>query len=142
MTNQVTLRDSWGNLAVTISVKGIVYEEGKVWLRKNERDTWELPGGRLELGEQPEQTIFREIQEELGRNITDSKLVDVFIWEKSFGTSTHIGIVTFLCETLDVVGEHEAQGEAGPAEFKLFSTEEALRLPNLPEVYKRALRKI
>lgn len=142
MTAQVTLHDSWGNLAVAISVKGIVWEEGKVWLKKNERDTWELPRDRLKLGEQPEQTIVREIQEELGRNITEPKLVDVFIWEKSFGTSSHIVIVTFLCETLGVVGNQEVQGEAGIAEFMLFSKDEALQLPTLPEVYKRALRKL
>lgn len=51
---------------VPISIKGIVFENGKVWLRKNERDEWELPGGKLEDGEQPKETIIRELKEELG----------------------------------------------------------------------------
>ena len=33
-----------------VSVKGIVYHNGKIVLLKNERDEWELPGGKLELG--------------------------------------------------------------------------------------------
>lgn len=65
MTNrQTTLRDAWGNLAVTLSCKAIVRDGDAIWLRKNERGDWELPGGRLDEGEQPEQTIVREIYQE------------------------------------------------------------------------------
>ena len=46
-----------------VSVKGIVYFNGKVVLLKNERDEWELPGGKLELGETPEACVIREIEE-------------------------------------------------------------------------------
>lgn len=48
MTEQVTLRDGWGNLAVTLSCKAIALEDGKIWLRQNERALWELPGGPLD----------------------------------------------------------------------------------------------
>lgn len=41
---------------ILISVKGIVFDDEKVWLRKNERQEWELPGGKLDKGEQPEET--------------------------------------------------------------------------------------
>ena len=142
MSDQVTLKDAWGNLAVTLSIKGIVFEAGKLWLRQNERGEWELPGGRLDSEEQPEQTLVREIREELGREISEPKLVDVFIWKKDFGSTTHVGIVTFSCEAESISGEFEIEGEAGTAGFRAFSVEEALRLPNLPEVYKRAICKL
>ncbi len=38
--------------SVPISVKGIIFENNSVWLRKNEREEWELPGGKLDEGEQ------------------------------------------------------------------------------------------
>lgn len=139
---RVTLRDEWGNLAVTLSCKAIVCDGDSIWLRKNERDDWELPGGRLDEGEQPEQTIVREIAEELGVELVSPRLVDVYIWEKDFGTTTHIGIVAFAGDVGQKVGELELNGEAGKAKFQKFTISAALQLNNLPEVYKRAIRKI
>jgi GNAT superfamily N-acetyltransferase len=36
-----------------VSVKGVLFESGRVVLLENERREWELPGGRLETGEDP-----------------------------------------------------------------------------------------
>lgn len=43
-----------------ISVKGIIIDNDHIILLKNERNEWELPGGRLEL-ETPEECVIREI---------------------------------------------------------------------------------
>ncbi|MBB4907559.1 NUDIX domain-containing protein [Actinophytocola algeriensis] len=38
-----------------VSIKGVVIHADKVLLLRNDRDEWELPGGRLEIGETPEE---------------------------------------------------------------------------------------
>ncbi|MET8247781.1 NUDIX domain-containing protein [Streptomyces sp. NPDC005202] len=59
-----------------VSVKGVALDaRDRVLLLRNERDEWELPGGRLEVGtgdgvqlpdSSPEAALEREIQEETG----------------------------------------------------------------------------
>ena len=39
--------------AFPVSVKGVLVRDGQVLLLKNEREEWELPGGKLGLGEEP-----------------------------------------------------------------------------------------
>lgn len=39
---------------------------------------WDLPGGKLEEGETPEEGIRREIMEELGYTVLEAQLIDVF----------------------------------------------------------------
>lgn len=127
---------------MAISVKGIVLADDKIWLRKNERNDWELPGGRLDAGEQPEQTIIREIREELGFEVATTQLIDVYVWNKDFGTNPYICIVTFVCSDIERVADFELVGEAGEAEFRQFTIDQALDLDNLPEPYKRAILKL
>ena len=44
-----------------VSVKGVVMRDAQVVLLHNERHEWELPGGKLEPDESPEQCVVREI---------------------------------------------------------------------------------
>ncbi|MGV0973262.1 NUDIX domain-containing protein [Empedobacter falsenii] len=48
---------------------------GKYLLVKNNRNEWELPGGRLEPNELPEETLEREIYEELNIKCKVQKLL-------------------------------------------------------------------
>ncbi|MFS0783156.1 NUDIX domain-containing protein [Bacillus sp. 1P06AnD] len=48
-------------MKLPISIKGIITENNQVLLLKNDRDEWELPGGRLEGHEKPEECLKREI---------------------------------------------------------------------------------
>jgi 8-oxo-dGTP pyrophosphatase MutT (NUDIX family) len=59
-----------------ISVKAVLVEDGRACLLLNERDQWELPGGRLERGESPEQCLLREVREEVGLEAVIERLVD------------------------------------------------------------------
>lgn len=103
---------------VIVSAKAIIQYQGKILLIRetaHHGDVWDLPGGKIEYGELPEQTVVREVREELGLSIKPSKLLGV--WH--FFTTQHkfqIVCITYLC---NVVGEpiidlthNPAQGES------------------------------
>ncbi|BCB86597.1 NUDIX hydrolase [Phytohabitans suffuscus] len=110
-----------------VSVKGVVVRDGRVLLLRNERDEWELPGGKLDLGEEPTECVAREIAEEVGWQVTIGPLLDV--WQYHIRDGVDVLIVTYGCH-LDIdedpVVSHEHK-EAG-----LFTETEvsALRMPN------------
>ena len=54
-----------------ISIKAILIEEEKVLCLKNERDEWDLPGGKISFGENPEDCLVREVKEETNLVIGD-----------------------------------------------------------------------
>lgn len=73
-----------------ISVKALFEKEGKILLVKDPKDVWELPGGRIEFNESPDQALTRELNEELG--FEEIKIGDpIHIWSFS---STHQDIET------------------------------------------------
>lgn len=76
-----------------VSVKGVCLVGGEIVLLKNERDEWELPGGRLEAGEEPAGCLTREIEEELGLTPIVGPLLDC--WRYPVLPGKEVLIVTF-----------------------------------------------
>lgn len=128
--------------SLPISIKGVVVENGKIWLRKNPRNEWELPGGRLEKGEQPEQTVVRELQEELGFATEVVKIVHSGVLAIETGEGIkEVFVVSYLCRLMEKIGAFEEMGEDGAAEFRSFSALELESL-NVPSVYREAIRRV
>lgn len=125
-----------------VSAKGIVFDDGAVWLRKNERNEWELPGGKVDEGEQPGATVARELREELGFTVRVVELIDAFMYAipRSMDESRGVLVVSYWCELLSRDGTFETWGEAGLAEFQKFPIREISSLP-MPEFYKAAVLK-
>jgi 8-oxo-dGTP pyrophosphatase MutT (NUDIX family)/GNAT superfamily N-acetyltransferase len=64
-----------------VSVKGVLFEDGRVVLLENERRQWELPGGRLEPAEDPPTCLAREVAEELGIDVVVDAILDSWVYE-------------------------------------------------------------
>lgn len=64
-----------------LSVKAVVLHQGCVLLLVNERDEWDLPGGRPEAGEDHRTALAREVREETGLDVEVGELVDEHLFE-------------------------------------------------------------
>jgi 8-oxo-dGTP pyrophosphatase MutT (NUDIX family) len=94
MTGQ--LEQPYVPTAFPISIKGVVLDpHSRVLLLKNEREEWELPGGKLEGSETPEQRVETEIREESGWTARAGQLLDVWMYEPIPGRQ--VFIVTYGC---------------------------------------------
>ena len=126
----------------SISAKGIVFEEDFVWLRKNERNEWELPDGKLEKDEQPEETTVRELSEELGFKVEIVKIVDAYLYKIKKSKDEQLGVLvlSYLCKLISKTGTFEIEGEAGKAEFKKFKISSLSKI-SIPKFYKSAILK-
>lgn len=92
-----------------LGVYGLIMNEDKIALVKKSRGAYkgklDLPGGSFEYGEKPEETLIREINEELGTNVKSYKIFDSnsvvvdWIHHHSNEHMHHIGI--FYLVTLD-----------------------------------------
>jgi 8-oxo-dGTP pyrophosphatase MutT (NUDIX family) len=116
-----------------VSVKGVAVQDGMVLLLQNERNEWELPGGKLELGEDPTDCVVREIGEESGWQVTTGPLLDC--WQYHIREGQDVVIVTYGCHVLTdeppvVSNEHKLAG--------LFMAAEVPGL-TMPDGYKRSI---
>ena len=116
-----------------VSVKGIVVRDGAVVLVRNRRDEWELPGGKLELGESPERCVAREIEEELALEVEPVALVDS--WVYTIVPGTHVLVLTYGC-TERVVREAVRSDEHTRLEW--FGLDAVAPL-HMPEGYKSSI---
>lgn len=119
--------------AIGISIKAVMLLDGKIPLLRNERGEWELPGGRPEPGEQPEQTVLREIGEELGLAAHQPELIDCWLYK--IAGHGEVVIVAYGCAVPGgsprISDEHNALGLFLPAQIAAL---------NMPAGYKRAIK--
>lgn len=70
-----------------VALKAVLEHEGKVLLLRDPREKqeiWEIPGGRMNVGEVPEEALQRELKEELGVDCVVHEVVYVAqFWQHS-----------------------------------------------------------
>jgi len=87
-----------------VAVKSFVVKEGKLLVLKrasnevHKPNLWEIPGGRLELGEDPREGIKRETKEETGLDVEVVHPINVRHFVRDDGQI--ITMLIFLCKAL------------------------------------------
>ena len=120
--------------AFPVSVKGVLVRDGRVLLLKNEREEWELPGGKLELGEEPRACVAREIAEETGLAVTAGPILDA--WQYHIREGRDVLILTYGCHP---EGDQPPVLSHEHAEVGFFSLPEVASL-SMPAGYKYSIQ--
>lgn len=87
-----------------LSVRAIINEEGKAFLlrRNNGRSSilgkYELPGGKLAYGEQPEDALRRYLHDDAGLHIQSSQLFDAVTYIDYDDRAIQYGVITYFVE--------------------------------------------
>ena len=58
-----------------VSIKAIIIDNNRVLCLKNERNEWDLPGGKIDFYENIEECLLREVKEETNLNIKNLKIL-------------------------------------------------------------------
>lgn len=81
-----------------VSAKGILIRDNSVLLVKNERQEWELPGGKLGSSESLIDCVSREFLEETGIAIEVGDLVTV--WQYQVARNSRVIVVAYRCKAV------------------------------------------
>jgi len=110
-----------------VSVKGVIFNaQGEVLLLRNPRGEWELPGGRLEPGESPQDCLAREVREECGIRAVPSQPLVARVFEVIPGK--RVLLVPFLC-ALDGLSGIRLSNEHSKGGFFSAGVLRKMRLP-------------
>ena len=99
---------------VTVAACALVDPDGRVLLAqrpagKPMAGLWEFPGGKVETGETPEQTLIRELEEELGIVVKEACLAPLTFASHTY-PEFHLLMPLYVCRRWDgIVTAREGQ---------------------------------
>jgi|GEM_PF-814440 len=126
-----------------VTQKALIEREGKFLFQQRSKESsmaglWDLPGGRLNEGEDPHGGLRREVFEELGVDIHIGNPMATGVFTNRSHAPTFLVVYQSLLVHPDVAFLFESNVER--AEW--YSIEEALQLPMIYEVYTNFLKDI
>ncbi len=94
------------------SAYGIVLKDNMILLSPQfEENSYDLPGGGLDLGETPSEAVIREVKEETGLNVANPQIVDVansFFMFNDSSQAVQAIMIFYKCDYVD--GEFSMDG--------------------------------
>lgn len=122
-----------------IAQKAIIVKEGKALLLRDPRENrviWEIPGGRMNIDEEPREAVAREIMEELGVAISVGEVVYMgqFIHESE---GKRAFVIVYEASLVDETAEF-VLSDAEVCEIAWVSKDELTHFELFPE-YSQAL---
>jgi 8-oxo-dGTP diphosphatase len=93
--------DMSGETIVLVVACALVDKDGRVLISQRPEGKamagmWEFPGGKVELGERPEQALIRELKEELGIDVTAACLAPLTFASHGY-PSFHLLMPLYVC---------------------------------------------
>jgi 8-oxo-dGTP diphosphatase len=90
---------------VLVAACALVDADGRVLLAqrpagKSMAGLWEFPGGKVEPGERPEETLIRELKEELGIDVNEACLAPLAFASHSYA-DFHLLMPLYVCRRWD-----------------------------------------
>ena len=107
--------------AYRVVIKGIIADsENRILFVRERSDTWDLPGGGLEHGEEVKRALEREFQEELGVNVVieSNEAIIIPTWNTKFDDP-----VLIIGYTVKTFGKMHTTDDV--SEYRYLSREEA-----------------
>jgi 8-oxo-dGTP diphosphatase len=107
-------------------VLAVIEKDNKILFTKRidenpkHHDLWQLPGGGLEFGESPVQTLHREMMEELSAEVDNVKLIPYI--DTKIKNNWHGIFISFKCNLKDTNNPIILNEEA--SEYRWFKKEE------------------
>ena len=102
---------------VLVAACALVDPDGRVLLAQRPEGKpmaglWEFPGGKVETGERPEETLIRELEEELGIVVKEACLAPLTFASHTY-PDFHLLMPLYVCRRWDgMVTAREGQGLA------------------------------
>ncbi len=92
-----------GYITPKVGVNGIIFFNDKILLEKRSDDNkWGIPGGWVEVGESPQESLVREIKEETNLDVKVGNIIDVYSrCPGDFGFPYSSCHLVFYCEVLN-----------------------------------------
>ena len=100
---------------VLVAACALIDADGRVLLARRPEGKpmaglWEFPGGKVETGERPEETLIRELEEELGIVVKEACLAPLTFASHTY-PEFHLLMPLYVCRRWDgIVTAREGQG--------------------------------